>query len=374
MTRRAAHDRFDAIVDLLGDAPGRQRAYGLVKVTYAVDDAGMRVTAPQPLFHDIRKPDTKPRLLPGSDFWPNKIATDVVVLGSVHAPRPVESSRVALEVGDRVARIAVFGERHIEWDERGRPRIGAPATFTEIPLGLASAYGGVDPRIELPIAQLPTAATEHRGAYPRNPFGKGYLVQGERIDGIGLPNLERVDDLLTDERLIVGDPARWWLQPRPAHLGFVPANVFPRSALLGAWPLDAAPDDAQLAERRAGLALGKHGSGFDPRFVQEAMPELVFPALTTGTPFAAHGMRPDGRVLRFQLPAPPELELSLAGERLAATRVLGSVVIAPAKGTVALVWIVRSQPLARVLVPGIHRELPLRMSVGGVPIAHEGVG
>jgi hypothetical protein len=44
------------------------------------------------------------------------------------------------QVGDRVLRIAVFGTRIIEWDQHGRPHIGAPAPFTEIPLGLASAY------------------------------------------------------------------------------------------------------------------------------------------------------------------------------------------------------------------------------------------
>ena len=369
MKRVTAHERFDAIVDLAGDAPGRQIAYGLVKITYEVGEGGVRLTTPQPLFHDTRHADTKHRLLPGSDFCPWKSATDVIVLGKAFATRPSTTGRVALEVGDRVVRIAVFGRRVIEW-ERGRARIGGPAAYEALPLGLGGAYGGVDPRVPLDPSHAATAAIDHRGLYPRNPFGSGYLVGHDPIEGIALPSFELADDLLSDDRLCVGDPSHWWRQPRPAHLGFVPANAFPRSALLGAWPPEPPPQDERLDERRLGVPLGAVGSGLHPYFFQESVPELVFASLRPGTPFIARGLRPDGRPLAFALPEAPDLSLSIAGERAAVDIIASSVVIAPEHGTVALLWVVRSAPLRRVIIPGIHRKVPLLLTVDGVPITH----
>src|SRR5690606_31247608 len=159
--------------------------YAIVKLTYEVSNGQAVLTQAKPLEHDLRDPELDPKMPVGSDFWPGKDATDVVVRGSAYARAPVQETWVGVQVGKAVKHIKVIGQRYVEW--RGAvPGFSAPEPFEEMAITNANAYGGCDLRVpvdapttlEDEIAQ----AYDHPGVYPRNPFGKGYLVSPEPPD------------------------------------------------------------------------------------------------------------------------------------------------------------------------------------------------
>jgi hypothetical protein len=91
-------------------------------------------------------------------------------------------------------------------------------------------------------------------AYPRNPTGRGYLVypNEEAFAELKLPNLENPNDLLTPERLCIGDMNNWHLAPVPVAFDWISVSWFPRVALLGATPkINGKPAD--IPEVRSGL-------------------------------------------------------------------------------------------------------------------------
>src|SRR4029077_13077863 len=97
-----------------------------------------------------------------------KPATDIVVIGKVHAPHgtPMACTEASIEVGDVRKTIAVFGDRGAMLEGNGKtPRYSDPTLFTELPLLYERAYGGADTTGELDFA------------YPRNPVGRGLVLQ-----------------------------------------------------------------------------------------------------------------------------------------------------------------------------------------------------
>ncbi len=98
------------------------------------------------------------------------------------------------------------------------------------------------------------AEADHPGVYPRNPWGKGYVVRPGPWDDVWVPNLEEPSDLLSADRLVVGDPTLWYRQPLPWYLGPVPVLTFPRYTHLVA-DTDAwfpGPQDESMPEVRRG--------------------------------------------------------------------------------------------------------------------------
>lgn len=184
--------------------------------------------------------------------------TCVAVRGSVCS----RSTRAALtaRVGGRTRAIEVIGDRHAEW-RNGRVAFSPPAPIEQIPITYGRAYGGVDLCVP-PLEELTQEGVVelllrdrlgfHRGAYPRNPVGTGYVVVDGPREPVRLPNFEDPRDLLTPERLVVGDLGRWWTMPRPASTLPIMPGWFPRCVHFGTIPELAPPDDVQLAEVRAG--------------------------------------------------------------------------------------------------------------------------
>ncbi len=132
MSRQPIRSHYDAVVDLY--PIGRNiptMAYALVKYAYRIEGQVCKLIEAEPLFHDIRDSDIQPRLLPGSDFWTTKSATDVVVRGSAFAPfgKPVVSMQVSVSVGHRTKVILVFGERVASWKSINQPVISPPESF-----------------------------------------------------------------------------------------------------------------------------------------------------------------------------------------------------------------------------------------------------
>src|SRR5690606_21283555 len=95
---------------------------------------------------------------------------------------------------------------------------------------------------------------EHPGSYPRNPAGRGWMINDipEAIDGMPLPNFETPAYLLSPAHLIVGDRRLWPRAPIPAGFGWWRQGWFPRSALLGLSHPEFVDDPASLPEVQTG--------------------------------------------------------------------------------------------------------------------------
>lgn len=385
MTRSPFADDYDAVVGLgpwpAGESHGS--AWVLVKRTFRIVEGSCELGPAEPLLHDIRDEQLDPRLPVGSDFWTQKRATDVVVLGSAFAPggRPREAMDVRCVVGERDKRLRVFGTRHIEWTAAGRPFLGPPEPFTEVAVTKENAYGGFDARVPVgeteswvEVVQL---LTDHPGMYPRNPFGKGYFVVNDRFDGIELPNLEDPDDLLTDERLIVVNPRMWPYQPLPWTLDWHHPLMFPRYVYLGADARSPAPDDELKEVARGFLERGCRAAirqAIDRRdaeseawlpYYQEASLGMVFDSLEAGCPIAIEGMHPERRRIAFELPAAPTIELAVEGQRESVGPHPTQVVIEPAADKLSVVYFARTSSLPRAFVPGIHKHIPVAAYIDG---------
>lgn len=184
-----------------------------------------------------------------------RTGVDVLVRGTARAARSVGQLPLAVRVGDRVVTGIAWGQRRIE--RRGNAwAFSEPEPFTELTLRDEWAYGGSDAAAEARIiAQAVASMTpeqrrragpsvqgllgSHRPlAYPRNPYGLGYVLDGRPEDVVGraLPRLERSDDVLTPARLVLPAPFAWVPQPLPFSWSGLPPYAFPRIAMAGAPP------------------------------------------------------------------------------------------------------------------------------------------
>lgn len=364
--------------------PGRRPAAAVwVKGSFDITCAGgLRPSAEAaPLAGDPLDPEAGNCGL--SDLWPVKERPDLVVQGSAFAPggRPVRAMEISVSAGGRHRRVAVFGRRTITWTAPGRVIISAPEPFVQMPATWQNAYGGIDWRT--PVAE-PTSALEqlrlerdHPGLYPRNPFGKGYLIQQGEVPAMEMPNLEDPDDLLTADRLLTGTPERWYGQPLPACFDAAPPVSFPRCLFFAdgcdAW--HPAPEDAAMPEVAAGLLPADYRAmmrgrplehGPHPRFIQEAAPGLTLPGLVPGSPVTVRGMHPRRAEVGFALPSAPRLILEQASGAVPLTPRLHTVLVRPAEAKVTLLHAATCR-LERRYLPGIHRKIPLSVAVESGP-------
>lgn len=273
------------------------------------------------------------------ELQPFRACTDVVVVGSAHAPggRPVEAMRVGIAVGQRRKVLSVIGDRVARFrGERGVPAFSDPQPFTVMPVRYDRAYGGRDESdVSLPLR------------YPRNPMGRGFVLHARReaVEGRELPNIEDPEDLLVPERLCVGDPLRWIGQPLPAGLGWRQRDWYPRCVLMGTLP-PFLPAGTVTAEERLGLVPPDHVALAWQRrlpvreaaFGSGASIGLAFETLAPDEAVALRGLTPTGR-LDFRLPGEtPMLGLDLGrGVEALPTRA-DTVSIRPDEGEMDITW------------------------------------
>jgi hypothetical protein len=220
---------------------------------------------------------------------------------------------------------------------------------------------------------------DHPGVYPRNPFGKGYVVLPDPVEwDVELPNLEDPDDLLTPERLLVRDPAAWHRQPLPWSLDHHHPMMFPRYVYLGADAWFTPPQDATLTEVRAGWLAPDYrrrypgtamieGQEAPREFFSEASLGLSFRELPPGTPVTIRGMHPRGKPLRFSIPEPPRMQLALESRVERVQPHLATVLIEPTDERVCFTWVGILRDLPRVFIPGVHGKIPLGLRVEDDP-------
>lgn len=274
-----------------------------------------------------------------TDFWPFKLATDVVLNGTAFAPggEPVASCVVSLQVGEMRKSMRVTGDRVAEYAGGATPVVTDPEPFDEMPLRYERAYGGTDVFSDLKTLY----------PYPRNPLGRGFVIANtaRALDDLPLPNVEDPRMPLVPERICIGDYARWEECPVPDGFGWFPKVWRPRALLAGVLPRDRAVEQelrqayAQLVPADQREAYLKNGfRDMDFRFFNGASNGLALPFLHGGETVATENLSPDGR-LSFQLPTDtPRVGIDIGEGVYEPDVVLHTVMIDLDDACVDLVW------------------------------------
>jgi hypothetical protein len=302
---------FKAALSMLADRDGIDTLFAIVKGTFTLDptprlaEEQVPVTmAPEhhgdPATTSIKRP---------SDVSLQKPGTDVVLLGSAHAPegRTTRVMDASLAVASVQKSTRVFGDRM--WVSNGATYAPTePEAFSAMPLVWERAFGGKDRTEKGPAEEA------------RNPLGTGFRTGSglEPVDGMRLPNLEDPSDLITS----------WKQTPTPSCFAPTAAHWMPRRAYAGTY------DEAWQQTRAPYLP-----KDFDPRFLQIAPPGLVVSGhLQGGEPIELRGLTPSEYV-RSRLPIVTlKVAFHLDGTPNERPARLDTVVLEPDAGRVSLVW------------------------------------
>ncbi len=204
--------RISAVV--LASTPLGQPVLGVVgKRTYTVF-RGILQEAPSqiPLVEQPILCDDEGGLRHDSDLIMNRTGVDVVIQGHAYDHEGKNWFTAAIGAGAFQRRLLVFGDRRCEV-LNGAIRFTAPAPITRIPLLWESAYGGVDEVARRTLGGAYEDSLKSAGVdvdprfgpfgYPRNPVGKGYLIDPslEAVAACHLPNLEDPEHALLPQNL-----------------------------------------------------------------------------------------------------------------------------------------------------------------------------
>lgn len=333
------------------------------KRTYRIPATGRCVLADEQLALVTELAVDDGLLLADADVLSFKPGTDVVVTARARAPggAAVAELIAGATVAGRTIALRVVGRRRVV-KRGGAWAFSDPEPFTSAPLDWREAYGGIDDpareKLDAPFLAGLQAASRYdlkfatRAAYPRNPVGKGYVLEDRpELEGLELPTVEDPDDVLTPGRLVAGHPDAWTRQPRPAGLGWVNYGWFPRSAFMGLdrvpLPPGTSPTGAHVVEVDRGWAPADvlTGRPLEARFHEKAgngaPPPFIFePHLAGREEITLTNLDPRDPSLTFELPGErPRIAIRPLGEgEREAPAKLMSVLVDATKRRVSLVW------------------------------------
>jgi hypothetical protein len=264
---------FAAERTFVTDERGADVMLVLVKASYHLMPDGRTEVAPQQLpvcFEPRFRGDPHASsLLSESDLDFPKRTTDVLLVGSAHAPGgvPCTAVEVSMQVGPMRKALRVVGDRVWSSGLLG-PRPGPPVPFVTMPITYERAFGGRE-------QGSPTQFE------PRNPVGTGFARHAEGMPGQPVANVSYAGH----------EFARWDDRPAPAGFGPVARHWQPRAGHAGTFDL------AWEQERFPLRPLD-----FDLRFHQSA-PADQQPAtfLKGNEPVELRNLTPSGH-LAFRLP------------------------------------------------------------------------
>jgi hypothetical protein len=356
----------------------------LAKRTYQIDSRGNCRLAPTqaPLQDEIAVDEADDELIVAdTDLVPWKPLTDIVVLGHGHSRDPVAELALGLRVGLHAKKVVAIGDRRAFLGASDRVRFSPPAPFTKVRLSFALAYGGRDHVAEdkygIPAAKfsqyLPRTARIEKLSpylYPRNPCGRGYLVElsASGVETLQLPQLEDPEDRLSPERLAAGSAGRWTTMPVPQSFGWFGHTWFPRVGFFGVSPDHEKPTTI-LEEVRRGWAPenilkdGRIQDRFSTRAGNGASLGLQVPYLRGDEDGSLHNLSALGPVVKFQLPKErPQIWTDGRKGTLKKTDpVIQTLVIEPDEMRLSIVW--RGSALAiRRYLPDELTRMPLRVT------------
>lgn len=301
----------------------KEKANPLVKVDQYYDDGDPETCSVQ---HE-------------SDLVHYKPCADVVVIATAYGPAggPAIEMNVGIQIDDCMKVLRIIGDRRCIFQPCQPPIFTEPEPFTEMPIRYERAYGGVDLHTnpEMPFF------------YPRNPLGRGMAIANtqDSVEGLLLPNVEDPADLLTPERLVMGEMERWNQQPLPAGCGWFQRTWYPRCSFAGSVPGFVDPDEVMREEMlglvpQGQIALARQFKlpSFDLRFNNGASLGLRFPLLAGGERVRLTNLTPHGE-LEFYLPDDvPHIMMDIGLGENDLSPVLQTVSIRPDEMQVDLVW------------------------------------
>jgi hypothetical protein len=314
-----------------------------------------------------------------SDLVPWKPLTDIVVLGHAQVQEPRTDFRASIRIGTYSKTVLAIGERQATFSASGRPVFSQPTQVAKLPLSFGLAYGGRDSLAEakngIPGSEyahyfeVSTIKNLSPYLYPRNPCGRGYLVElsRESVESLKLPQLEDPTDRLRADHLAAGHPLRWTGMPVPQSLGWSGLAWFPRVAYLGVAP-EHEPSTKTLFEVSSGwapidiLEAKPIEKCFNMRACNGASLGLQVPYLRGDEDGSLHNLSPWYPVLRFVLPGErPRIWTDGRKGKLNETQpVIHSIVIEPDKARLSIVWR-GSAPALRPYTDEELRQMPLRV-------------
>mgnify|MGYP001085752043 CR=1 FL=1 len=324
-------------------------------------------------------PDDSSILARDSDLHARKPRTDVVVEGHVYG-----KGRTWVQAGVTVEGYAypvlTMGDRRCTVDAGGRPVFSDPEAFDRIPLSWTRAYGGVDAAAEerwgnpfaAPFEAQPEAAPVDLDAvslfrYPRNPAGRGYLVESSRtgLEQLELPNLEDPWDRITPDRYAAVQPGYWPLMPPSRSTGWVHYEWFPRCAWFGIVP-PFAPIEGDVVEAHRGyidpglLDMPRPTAARVHRAMCGAAPGLQVGHLEGAEQILLEHIHPSRERFAVRLPGerPGIWTDGRNGEFRETRPVLQLVLLEPDEDRVTLVWR-GSAPALRPYLPDELETMPL---------------
>jgi hypothetical protein len=337
---------------LAGDAAGRQIVSVHSKVTYRISPSGAcrRADAQEPLLLPDAGEDSGAEPPRETDVTPVKTGTDFILLASAIAPRAgTREMLVRLGIARASWEYAVSGDRRCIYRGPNDVAFSEPEPFDTIPLRYERAYGGVDESVEdPPIKVVLDAFRMPAGVYPRNPVGRGYVVQdGPAIDGRPLPNVEHPRQRLTPGTLVARGAQNWWRQPIPWSCDWFDKTWYPRVTYFGALPEHLPDDDRQVAEVRMGLVEPRQNArharlalenAIDSRFADAASPALVLPFLRGDETISLEGVSPHGPLV-IRLPAErPRMIVRFEGRAHELTPVPHRILLSTEEWGMYIVW------------------------------------
>lgn len=230
-----------------------------------------------------------------------KGGTDVHVFGSAMAPggKPATSMKIEIGVGPAHRHtLMIFGDRRWERSSGGLVPT-PPASFEQVPLTLAHAYGGKDLWDEL---EMP---------FPANPAGKGYIFQIETGEGKPLPNIE-------DPRRLI---QKWNDMPDPVGTAVAGMMFGPKLPKV----LDVDLSTKTVRKIR-------------PLLYNTAFPDLIVRNVQPGHTVRVSGVLPRGEI-QFVIPPPPvELRVRVGAETGSVPALLDQIGIEPDRNRFFLGW------------------------------------
>jgi len=249
-----------------------------------------------------------------SDLLAAKPGTDVLVVGSAHAPggRAVSAVPVSLRIGQIQKQLVVHGDRVY----RSGLKTSSPQPFVTRPIQYELAFGGMD---------LSDPDPRNHRYDDRNPIGRGLAVNPNHL----------IDKPAHSIEYTSGDPAA----RGPAGFGPIDPGWLPRRALAGTY------DDRWNRTKKPLLP-----DDFDPAYALSSPTDQRNPQpLVGGERVELVNMTPEGTLL-FEIPRVPLEFTSVFGRRREPhVGQLATVIVEPEERRLSLVW----QSTLRVAAPEV---------------------
>ena len=337
----------------------------VVKRTYTINDDGSCILDANqiPLHQDVIFDSNSPEVIAhDSDLYYFKPYTDIVVKGKARSVKKVKSFMASVEIAKAKSNLELIGNRKVYRKNTGALTFDEPESIAEIPLTYQYAYGGKDLLAEKPLRDKiendPSLKYSKnileimQGSpyrYPRNPLGKGYVIEphAETLETLELPNIEDPNNKLTPNSLICKSPHNWHRMPVPVCTDWVSPGWFPRIGYYGLYDLPPALDE-NIYEIKNGWAdlnvlqskFRIKEAQFNFRFCNGASLGLQTNYLQGGEQCRLTNIHPNKKEFVFQLPKEqPQIKVDGRNGKLLKTAPnMHSVIIEPDQKKLSIVW------------------------------------